>query len=259
MRGEIGKLSSFSWRVVASAPKNRRNNELRKCARCHFALGIGIKISAHLLGCSTKIPVMIRREGGATGIRLKSGKAAYRPISPKSEALVDHFEAGWMDIIAAEQRGIRRIDSMWSNCGGHVEFKRWRSAKSAAKRYDAFKSDPSFRLARICRHRIWKMLKGYSRSERSTELVGCTWEKLAKHLQSQFEHWMSWDNYGSEWHVDHIKPCAAFDLSIERERFACFHYTNLRPLRSIDNWSKNSRFNGVLLRKRANIQPLALS
>ena len=164
-----------------------------------------------------------------------------------------------MDIITAEQRAIRRIDSMWSNCGGRTEFERWRSAKAANKRYHSMKSDPAFRMSRACRYRIWRMLKGLSKSKRSADLVGCSWDQLVAHLQSQFEPWMNWDNCGSEWHVDHIKPCAAFDLSVESERMACFHYTNLRPLRAIDNWSKNSRFNGVLLRKRAKIQPLALS
>jgi len=103
------------------------------------------------------------------------------------------------------------------------------------------------------------MLKGLSKSKRSSDLIGCTWDQLKMHLQCQFEPWMTWDNYGTEWHVDHIKPCAAFDLSNPQEQLACFHYSNLRPLRSMDNWKKNSRFNGVLLRKRANIRPLALS
>lgn len=249
------------WRVVASAPKNRRNNELRKCARCHFALGIGIKISARLLGCSTKIPVMIRREGGATGIRLKSGKAGWRPISRGSQIRADHFQDGWMLLLDEERRACARHDALWSKSGGrgHSEFALWYGREQAKTQWAKNKHDPHYRLAKACRARIWKKLNGDKQGKRTCELIGCSDEQLANHLESQFEPWMSWYNYGSEWHVDHIKPCAAFDLSIESERLACFHYTNLRPLRSIDNWTKNSRFNGVLLRKRANIQPLALS
>ena len=49
---------------------------------------------------------------------------------------------------------------------------------------------------------------------------------------------MAWDNYGTgqngkgtqEWQIDHIKPCASFDLSKESEQKKCFHYTNLQPL-----------------------------
>lgn len=51
---------------------------------------------------------------------------------------------------------------------------------------------------------------------------------------------MSWDNYG-ERHVDHIKPCAKFDLSKPDEQRACFHYTNLQPLWAKDNIAKGCR------------------
>ena len=51
---------------------------------------------------------------------------------------------------------------------------------------------------------------------------------------------MSWENYG-EWHIDHIKPCASFALSIEEEQHKCFHYSNLQPLWSIDNLKKGSK------------------
>ena len=259
MRGEIGRLSSFQWRVGEPAPKNRRNDQLRKCARCHFALGIGIKISARLLGCSTGIPVKVRKEAGATGIRLQSGKAGWRPISRGSQIRADHFEDGWMLLLDEERRACVRHDTLWSKTGGHAEFMRWYGREQARAQWAKNKHDPHHRLAKSCRVRIWKKLNGDKRGKRTCELIGCSDEQLVEHIESQFEHWMSWDNYGSEWHVDHIKPCAAFDLSVESERLACFHYTNLRPLRALDNWSKSSRFNGVLLRKRANIQPLALS
>lgn len=51
---------------------------------------------------------------------------------------------------------------------------------------------------------------------------------------------MGWANYG-EWHIDHIKPCCLFDLSVKEQQSECFHYTNLRPLWSKLNLKKGSR------------------
>jgi len=53
---------------------------------------------------------------------------------------------------------------------------------------------------------------------------------------------MTWDNYGYYgWHIDHIKPCASFDLVDEEEQRKCFNYRNLQPLWSGDNFAKNSK------------------
>ena len=71
------------------------------------------------------------------------------------------------------------------------------------------------------------------------ELVGCDIDTLCLHLESQFQKGMEWINYG-EWHVDHIKPCASFDLSDPKQQQECFHYTNLQPLWAADNLAKAS-------------------
>jgi len=51
---------------------------------------------------------------------------------------------------------------------------------------------------------------------------------------------MSWANYG-EWHIDHKKPCALFDLRDTDQQRACFHYSNLQPLWAFDNRSKGAK------------------
>ena len=53
---------------------------------------------------------------------------------------------------------------------------------------------------------------------------------------------MTWKNWGVKgWHLDHIIPCASFDLSLPEEQKKCFHYTNLQPLWAEDNLSKGSK------------------
>lgn len=54
---------------------------------------------------------------------------------------------------------------------------------------------------------------------------------------------MSWENRGNfGWHVDHIKPCASFDLTKPEEQAKCFHYTNLQPLWARENIAKGDKY-----------------
>ena len=60
-------------------------------------------------------------------------------------------------------------------------------------------------------------------------------------LEARFTPGMTWDNYG-EWHIDHVRPLASFDLTdVEQCKAAC-HYSNLQPLRARDNMAKGDRF-----------------
>ena len=71
------------------------------------------------------------------------------------------------------------------------------------------------------------------------EDVGCDVKTLRDHLETQLKDGMTWENQG-EWHIDHIKPCASFDITKEDERMKCFNYTNLQPLWGTENMSKGS-------------------
>jgi hypothetical protein len=63
---------------------------------------------------------------------------------------------------------------------------------------------------------------------------------LRARLEVKFQQGMSWDNYG-QWHIDHIKPLAKFDLTDRTQFLAACHYTNLQPLWAEDNLSKGAR------------------
>lgn len=62
-------------------------------------------------------------------------------------------------------------------------------------------------------------------------------EYLKNWLKLQFKEKMSFENYGT-WHIDHIRPCSSFDLSLSEHQEACFHYTNLQPLWAKENLKK---------------------
>jgi len=102
---------------------------------------------------------------------------------------------------------------------------------------------PKTYVANIVRQRVSERLKNYTINNRkhSMEYVGCTIDALREHLEKQFTDGMSWENQG-KWHVDHIRPCASFNLDNEIERHMCFHYTNLQPLWAFDNMSKHASY-----------------
>jgi len=91
------------------------------------------------------------------------------------------------------------------------------------------------------RHRIKEAIKHNYKSAHTLELLGCSIEQLKQHLETHFQAGMTWKNYG-KWHVDHIKPCARFDLSKSEEQKICFNYKNLQPLWAIDNLKKGCKF-----------------
>ena len=99
------------------------------------------------------------------------------------------------------------------------------------------KTDPHFKLKQALSHRIWGALKGQVKSKRTMELLGCTIDELWIHMESKFTEGMTKENYG-KWHVDHIMPCASFDLTDPEQQAKCFHYTNLQPLWALDNIKK---------------------
>jgi hypothetical protein len=98
----------------------------------------------------------------------------------------------------------------------------------------------NFRIVRACRTRVWNLLKGNFKSASTMALVGCTGDELRKHLESKFEPWMTWENYG-KWDIDHIIPCAKFDLECPVQQHACFHYSNLQPMEHIANIKKRDK------------------
>lgn len=105
-----------------------------------------------------------------------------------------------------------------------------------------YKTNVLYKLEQSCRKRLRRAVKLNKKIGSISNLIGCTSEYLKKHLSEMFDENMSWENYGTYWHIDHIKPCASFDLSIPSEISACFHYSNLQPLSAHENLKKGKRY-----------------
>lgn len=102
-----------------------------------------------------------------------------------------------------------------------------------------YKTDINYRLKIILRSRFYATLK-QNKNSCILDIVGCSIKNLKKHIEKQFVKGMSWSNYG-KWHIDHIKPCASFDLSQPEHQKQCFHFTNLQPLWATDNLKKHCK------------------
>lgn len=107
------------------------------------------------------------------------------------------------------------------------------------KAYKVMSLNPKFRLNNSMRSRIYDSIKQNKNGNHWEGLVGYTLNMLMNHLESLWEHRMSWDNYG-EWHIDHIIPVSVFNFSepehIDFKR--CWALTNLQPMWAKENMSK---------------------
>lgn len=131
---------------------------------------------------------------------------------------------------------------------------RWRAAnpRHAERNRERRAEDPSYRIRCNLSVRVSSALRnaGTKKSTRTMELTGCSIQELRTHLESKFEEGMTWENHG-EWHIDHIRPCASFDLLNVEDQRQCFHWTNLQPLWALDNLRKSSWWNGSTARVRS--------
>lgn len=94
-------------------------------------------------------------------------------------------------------------------------------------------------------HRV--LHKGLKYSAAFEKYMGCTPIEFKQYIESLWEPWMNWDNYGRinktkrTWQFDHIRPKNTFDLSKEKDRLVCFNYRNVRPLLALTNYTEKIR------------------
>jgi HNH endonuclease len=78
-------------------------------------------------------------------------------------------------------------------------------------------------------------------------ILGCSFEDFKIYLESKFEIWMNWGNYGLYngelgygWDIDHIIPISFAET--EEDVIRLNHFTNLQPLCSKINRDIKSNF-----------------
>lgn len=103
-------------------------------------------------------------------------------------------------------------------------------------------TDPVFKLSCDIRVVVGRCLKnkGFVKSKKTEEILGCSFEQFKTYIESKFEAWMTWENHGLYngtlnygWDIDHIIPLAS--ANTEEDILKLCHYTNLQPLCSYVN------------------------
>ena len=134
------------------------------------------------------------------------------------------------------RRAIHRQDPNW------VANERQRYRDSQARRRQNPQGDLISRVRSRTRNAIVRR-RAY-KTNTTSAFLGCTPAELKAHLESLFLPGMTWENR-ARWHIDHIRPCASFDLTDPEQQRCCFHFTNLQPLWARDNLTKGARVENV--------------
>ncbi len=142
----------------------------------------------------------------------------------------------------------REISKIWAKNNPDKVKSYYKDTKSDRNKYqrETYKkrvqSDPLFKMTINIKSSIRSGIKKrkFRKTSKTLEILGCSFEFLKAHLESNFKPWMNWDNYGSYdgtlnygWDIDHIIPlCTAKN---KEELIKLNHYSNLQPLCSYTN------------------------
>lgn len=144
----------------------------------------------------------------------------------------------WYYSLSDEER-LARSRRSYESCD-----KKRKQKMARQNRRKLYQKNENYKIRHILRSRLRNALLSQSTTKfaPTLDLLGCTVEELKAHIEAQFEPWMTWDNWAHDtWHIDHIKPCASYDLTDPEQQRECFHYTNLRPLEATENMRKSAR------------------
>ncbi len=124
-------------------------------------------------------------------------------------------------------------------------YRQWRqkNTKKYREYQRQYNMQPKQRLRQAISGGVRKSIKSGKNGRSWESLVGYTIKELKAHLELQFRRGMTWDNYGSKWHIDHIRPVSSFSFSSpgDPEFKECWSLWNLQPMWAKKNISKGAK------------------
>ena len=121
----------------------------------------------------------------------------------------------------------------------YKNFKKWHKK--------AYEANPQYRVRCILHKNLISALKRQkaNKSSKTIKLLGLNYKEFKEYFEKLFRKGMNWENHG-EWHIDHIVPCAKFDLTNPEHQKICFNYKNLQPLWAIENLKKSDKTDYII-------------
>lgn len=239
-----------AWRAWQAKPENRE--KLRQAARRYYATEEGRAKAKQWLSANREDMRAYQKDWvKENGAKIKAAEARRRE-SPEYLARRRAYDAEWKRRKRADPEWKARLDRVIAE---------WKSRPEVQAHLRAYRSRYTReRMARDIdfRHKFL-MAAGIRRDLGRAQQVAAPrakwWEKycgytlaaLRERLEAQFRDGMTWENRGTMWDIDHIKPLAAFftpsfDCDEFREAWAL---SNLRPLEKKANRAKHARLEEV--------------
>ena len=146
------------------------------------------------------------------------------------------------DPLTKKQINIRKRERRKERMKTDSEYREKMNRKVYERRKRKMKNDLVYRLKIKLRKKIGKSLrnKGYTKNSRTYDILGCSYKDFKIYIESLWEDWMNWENYGLYngkenygWDFDHIVPLSS--AKCEEDIIKLNHYTNIQPLCSYVN------------------------
>lgn len=202
---------------------------------------LGAVAIARRLHISVNIAKRWRRE---SGLPIKKKTVHHRH---DTRTLATRFACAWWAEVKREQDALIALDRAWGRAAPKktIEERRKIGRDAARLRYQRYGNTAEWKIRQAARNAVSRIARvvGHRRrpKTRTFDYLGCDYDFARTYLEARWLSGMTWENYGSAWHIDHVLPLATFDLTKERERKKAMHFTNLQPLWGPDNrkkWAK---------------------
>jgi hypothetical protein len=220
------------------------------CLKCHALCRITTVMSADLTNRTKGQISRWRKRHGLTVVSI----AREQQLKSYEDAQTRN---AWRLYWENEWKGVRKFDeinhwachpiaarvvSLASYYRNHEANKR-RMAIRSKKIYQMTKHTAEVKMRLAVRNAISRICRksGIRKHARTLRYLGCTMQEARTHIEAQFKPGMTWDNHGTLWEIDHIRPLAAFDLTDDCQRLEANNIMNLQPLWKWQNRAKAAR------------------